>query len=169
MTIPHTNVTLAGHNLAWKTAMRPLLLLILTWLFTSPVLADQHVQHIVSDQSAALSLPFSDGVQVGNIIFMSGTLGVTPADFKLVSGGITAETHQIFANMKALLASQNASLSDIFKCTVMMRDIAEWPKFNEIYVTYFPGDKPARSAFGANGLALGAAVEMECWATAGSD
>ena len=60
--------------------MRPLLLLMLTWLFTSPALADQHVQHIVSDQTAALSLPFSDGVQVGNIIFMSGTLGVTPAD-----------------------------------------------------------------------------------------
>jgi hypothetical protein len=80
MTIPHTNGTLAGHNLAWKTTMRPLLLLMLTWLFTSPALADQHVQHIVSDQTAALSLPFSDGVQVGNIIFMSGTLGVTPAD-----------------------------------------------------------------------------------------
>jgi len=46
----------------------------------------------------------------------------------------------------------------------MMGDIGEWPKFNQVYVTYFPDDKPARSAFGANGLALGASVEMECWA-----
>ena len=45
-----------------------------------------------------------------------------------------------------------------------MADIAEWPKFNEIYVTYFPDNKPARSAFGAAGLALGGRVEMECWA-----
>ena len=129
-------------------------------------LADQKAHYIVSEQTAALNLPFSDAVQVGDIIFMSGTLGVTSAKFKLVEGGITQETHQIFANMKSLLEANNSSLNRIFKCTVMMRDIAQWPTFNEIYVTYFPDDKPARSAFGANGLALGAEVEMECWATA---
>ena len=51
----------------------------------------------------------------------------------------------------------------------MMADMAEWPKLNEIYVTYFPGPKPARSAFGAAGLALGAQVEIECWATVGEN
>lgn len=128
--------------------------------------AKQNARYIVGEQMAELNLPFSDAVQVGDIIFMSGTLGVTTENFKLVKGGITEETHQIFANMKALLEANNSSLSRIFKCTVMMRDIAQWPKFNEIYITYFPEDKPARSAFGANGLALGAEVEMECWATA---
>ena len=53
----------------------------------------------------------------------------------------------------------------VVKCTVMIADIDEWPVFNEVYVTFFPGDKPARSAFGANGLALGGRVEVECWAT----
>ena len=63
---------------------------------------------------------------------------------KLAEGGIEAETHQIFANMKGILEANNSSLDKIFKCTVMMDDIALWPKFNEVYVTYFPGDKPAR-------------------------
>ena len=81
-----------------------------------------------------------------------------------MEGGIEAETHQIFANIKRILEENGSSLDKVFKCTVMMSDIAEWPKFNEIYVTYFTGNKPARSAFGANGLALGGAVEMECWA-----
>jgi reactive intermediate/imine deaminase len=109
-------------------------------------------------------LPFSDAVRVNNMIFMSGQLGVEPGSFKLVEGGIENETRQIFKNMKGVLESNESSLSNIVKCTVMMGDIGEWPKFNQIYVTYFPDDKPARSAFGANGLALGASVEMECWA-----
>ena len=141
-----------------------------TLLFTltlSPgLVADNHVEHMVSKDSAALNLPFSDAVRVDNIIFMSGQLGVNTNDFTLVEGGIDAETHQIFANMKTLLEGRGGKLDDIFKCTVMMADISEWPAFNKIYVTYFPGKKPARSAFGANGLALGAAVEMECWAYA---
>jgi reactive intermediate/imine deaminase len=144
--------------------MKSLVLIALT-VFSAALFAQDKTEFIVGDQMEALNLPFSDAARVGDIIFMSGTLGVTPKDFKLVNGGITAETHQIFANMKSLLEANNSSLNRIFKCTVMMDDIAEWPKFNSIYVTYFPGDKPARSAFGANGLALGAAVEMECWAT----
>ncbi len=52
----------------------------------------------------------------------------------------------------------------VVKCTVMIADMREWPAMNAVYVTYFPGPKPARSAFGANGLALGARVEIECWA-----
>lgn len=147
--------------------MRNLLLISMLLLTAySSALADLKAHYIVSEPTAALTLPFSDAVQVGDIIFMSGTLGVTPENFKLVKGGITQETHQIFANMKTLLEANNSALNRIFKCTVMMRDIAQWPTFNEIYVTYFPDDKPARSAFGANGLALGAEVEMECWATA---
>ncbi|MDY6983734.1 MAG: Rid family hydrolase, partial [Pseudomonadota bacterium] len=96
-------------------------------------------------------------------------LGVDPATFKLVEGGIEAETRQIFANMQRILAGSGATLEDVVKCTVMIADIGEWPLFNSLYVTYFPGDKPARSAFGANGLALGARVELECWAVLDDD
>ena len=119
---------------------------------------------IVTADSVPLALPFSDAVAVNGVMYLSGQLGVDTSTFMLVEGGIEAETRQIFANMSALLATRNASLSDIFKCTVMIADIAEWPAFNRIYVEYLPGPKPARSAFGANGLALDAAVELECWA-----
>ena len=128
------------------------------------VLADDQVSYLVSPETKKLNLPFSDAVRVNNMIFMSGQLGVEPGSFKLVEGGIENETRQIFKNMKGVLESNESSLSNIVKCTVMMGDIGEWPKFNQVYVTYFPDDKPARSAFGANGLALGASVDMECWA-----
>jgi reactive intermediate/imine deaminase len=119
---------------------------------------------IVSKETHALGLPFSDAVRIDNLLVMSGQLGVEPATFKLVAGGIEAETRQIFSNMQRILSGNGAGLDDIVKCTVMIADIGEWPLFNTLYVSYFPGAKPARSAFGANGLALGARVELECWA-----
>ena len=91
--------------------------------------------------------------------------GVNPATFALVDGGIESETRQFFSNMTSILAFKNATLEDIVKCKVMIADIAEWPDFNVIYSSYFPGPKPACSALGAKGLALGACVELECWAS----
>ena len=64
-------------------------------------------------------------------------------------------------NIKAVLAANGLTMADIVKCTVMLADMAEWPVFNEVYVSYF-GQPAARSAFGTNGLALGARVEVEC-------
>ena len=119
---------------------------------------------IVSEETHALGLPFSDAVRVDNLLVLSGQLGVDPTTFKLVEGGIEAETRQIFSNMQRILAVSGVSFDDLVKCTVMIADIAEWPLFNTLYMSYFPGHKPARSAFGANGLALGARVELECWA-----
>ena len=122
------------------------------------------VEYIVTPDSAPLGLPFSDAVIFDNLLVMSGQLGVNPANFRLVDGGIEAETRQIFSNMTALLSSHDATLDSIVKCTVMIDDIDEWPAFNTIYLSYFTNHKPARSALGADGLALGAAVELECWA-----
>jgi 2-iminobutanoate/2-iminopropanoate deaminase len=68
-------------------------------------------------------------------------------------------------NIGATLKANNLSFRDVVKCTVMIRDMAEWDRFNSVYVTYFePGRRPARSAFGASGLARDAKVEVECWA-----
>ena len=154
----------------WKTEMRTtrkiynvFIALALSTAFQSSM-AD-NVEYIISDESAKLNLPFSDAVVFGETLVMSGQLGVNPATFALVDGGIESETHQIFSNMTSILAIKNATLEDIVKCTVMIADIAEWPAFNVIYSSYFPGPKPARSALGANGLALGARVELECWAS----
>jgi reactive intermediate/imine deaminase len=112
--------------------------------------------------------PFSPAVRAGGLIFVSGQLGTRMVDGRpvLVSGGIEAETRQALENVRDILAQAGSSLDRVVKCTVMMADMAEWPRMNAVYVTFFPGPKPARSAFGTTGLALGARVEIECIAAA---
>ena len=122
------------------------------------------IEHYVSDNTKKMNLPFSDAVIVDNMIYISGQLGNIPGSFKLVEGGIRAESKQTMENIKSVLAANGASMKDIIKCQVFIEDINEWPVFNEEYVKFFPGKKPARSALGADGLALGAKVEVECMA-----
>ena len=110
--------------------------------------------------------PFSPAVRVGDMLYLSGQIG-TDASNRLVPGGIEAETRQTLNNIRDVLERVGSSMDRVVKCTVMMADMAEWPAMNAIYATYFPRDKPARSALGANGLALGARVEIECIAVAG--
>ena len=113
-----------------------------------------------------MALPFSDAVRIGSILFLSGEIGVDYATMKVVPGGIKAETKQCLDNIKSTLEKYGSSMDKVFKCTVMIADMKEWPLMNEVYVTYFKKDRlPARSAIGANGLALGAKVEIECLAT----
>ena len=113
-------------------------------------------------------LPFSEAVRVGDVLYLSGALGNVPGRMELVPGGVEAETHQTMRNIERVLRNNGLTFDNVFKCTVMLADMAQWPAFNKIYVTYFHPDRlPARSAFGANGLALGARVELECWAYAG--
>lgn len=125
------------------------------------------VEFLVSAEMKALDLPFSEAVRVGDMLYLSGQLGTRPGTFDLVPGGVVGQTHQILQNIQRVLETNGSSMERVVKCTVMMADMAEWPKLNEVYVTYFPGPKPSRSAFGATGLALGAAAEIECWATVG--
>ena len=122
------------------------------------------IKHYVSEQTTKMNLPFSDAVIVDNMIYLSGQIGNTPGSFKLVEGGIRAEAKQTMENIKATLAANGATMDDIIKCRVFIEDIKEWGIFNEEYVKFFPNKKPARSALGANGLALGAKVEVECMA-----
>ena len=111
-------------------------------------------------------LPFSDAVRVGDTLWLSGQLGIG-ADGKLPAG-IEAQTKQTLDNIGAILKRAGLGYSDVFHCTVMLSDMANWPAMNKVYVTYFPeGKRPARSAFGASGLALGALIELECQAYAG--
>ena len=109
--------------------------------------------------------PFSDAVRVGDLLFLSGKIGVLPGTRTLADGGIQGQARQTMDNIQATLERWGSSLDKVVKCTVMIDDIDEWGAFNEVYVEYFPEHKPARSAFGADGLALGAAVEVECIAT----
>lgn len=110
--------------------------------------------------------PFSSAVRVGDILYLSGTIGITP-DNK-IPDGFDAQARQTMANIGAVLKRAGLGYDSLFKCTVMLDNIADWPAFNKIYLGYFPvGPLPARSAIGADGLALGALLEVECWAYAG--
>lgn len=114
--------------------------------------------------------PFSPAVRVGNMLYLSGQIGVPSASAganAVVPGGIEAETKQTMENIKDVLQRSGSSMDRVVKCTVMMADMREWDRMNVVYATYFPVNKPARSALGANGLALGARVEIECLATVG--
>jgi len=112
------------------------------------------------------SLPFSEAVRVGDVLYLSGQVGLVPGSLDLASGGIEAEAAQTLDNIQAVLERHGASMEDVFKCTVFLADIAEWPAFNEVYRRYFSAPYPARSALAASGLALGARVEVECLAYA---
>jgi 2-iminobutanoate/2-iminopropanoate deaminase len=109
------------------------------------------------------SLPFSEAVRVGNMLYLSGQLG-TDSTGQLVPGGIGPETRQALSNIASALARHGSSPDRVVKCTVMLADIAEWAAMNQVYMTFFLSHRPARSAFGASGLALGARLELECMA-----
>ncbi|HYF39019.1 MAG TPA: Rid family detoxifying hydrolase [Gemmatimonadales bacterium] len=113
------------------------------------------------------SLPFSEAVRVGNMLYVSGQLG-TDSTGRLVSGGIRAETRQALNNIAGILERHGFNLDQVVKCTVMLADIGEWAAMNEVYLTFFRTHRPARSAFGTSGLALGARLELECMAAADS-
>jgi len=119
------------------------------------------VEHYSSPGTENLDLPFSAAVRVGNTLYLSGNLGNIPGKLELIPGGIQAETRQTMENIKATLELAGSSMDQLVKCSVFMADISEWGEMNEVYRTFFTVP-PARSAFGANGLALGARVEIDC-------
>lgn len=124
------------------------------------------VEHFGRPPVNGQPLPFSDAVRIGDVLYLSGQLGIT-ADGKLPDG-IEAQTRQALDNVGAVLKRAGVGYGDVFHCTAMLGDMKNWPAFNTVYVTYFPAGKlPARSAFGASGLARGGMIELECQAYAG--
>ena len=109
--------------------------------------------------------PFSPAVRVGPLLYLSGQIG-TDSTGHLVAGGVEPETRRALENIRDVLSRSGSSLDRVVKCTVMMADMREWPAMNAVYATFFVTHKPARSAFGTTGLALGARVEIECIAAA---
>jgi reactive intermediate/imine deaminase len=110
--------------------------------------------------------PFSSAVRVGDVLYLSGAIGITP-DGKLPDT-FDGQAKQTMENVRAALKARGAGWGDVFKCTVFIADMKNWPAFNAVYVPYFqPGKLPARSAVGVSALALGAQLELECLAHVG--
>ena len=119
------------------------------------------IAYLNSPAFSQLGLPFSEIVRVGNMLFLSGQMGNLPGTLSLAPGGIEAQAKQTMLNIKASLEAHGYAMNNIVKCTVMLADMADWPAFNAVYTTFFDKPYPARSAFGANGLALGGLLEVE--------
>jgi reactive intermediate/imine deaminase len=130
--------------------------------FPASAAAPSGIEYLNSGKVLPATLPFSEGVRVGNTLYLSGQLGIVPGSMKLAAGGIAEETRQAMQNIKTSLEANGYALTNLVKCTAMLADMSEWGAFNDVYKTFFPVHYPARSAFGTSGLALGARVEIEC-------
>ena len=134
---------------------------------TSPDAADPRYSTL--PERSSLDLPYSDAVRVGDLLFLSGTVGAAPGTRQLVEGGVTAETRQALENVKRNAEAHGSSLDDLVKCTVFLADIRDFEAMNSVYRTYFPGHKPARTTVGVAGLPLNARVEIECIGAAAAE
>jgi reactive intermediate/imine deaminase len=105
--------------------------------------------------------PFSEAVKVGDLLIVSGQIGVRPNE----PGTFEDEAKRAMDGVSAILARHGASMDDVVKCTVLLTDMGKFAPFNGVYTSYFkPGRLPARTAMGVASLAAGAQVEVECWA-----
>ncbi|RSL29571.1 RidA family protein [Salibacterium salarium] len=104
--------------------------------------------------------PYSQGIVVNNIFYSSGQIPLTP-EGEMVEGGVREQTHQVFQNVKAVLAEAGSSLESVIKATVFIKNMEEFPVINEIYGEYFDEHQPARSCVEVAKLPKDALVEIE--------
>ncbi|MCX6255123.1 MAG: RidA family protein [Bacteroidia bacterium] len=105
--------------------------------------------------------PYSQAVEMWHTLYISGQIPVNPLSGKLVEGGITVQTEQVFRNIAAILDVAGYSFSDVVKSTCLLNDMANFKAMNEVYARYYPEKQPARAAFAIKELPLGALIEIE--------
>ena len=109
----------------------------------------------------------SPAVRVGDIVFLSGSLGTKPGGGGLADGGIEGQTRQALENVKASATLAGVTMADVAKCTVFLTDVANFQAMNGVYREFFPTDPPARTTVAVAGLVVqGALIEIECIAAA---
>lgn len=120
----------------------------------------QQLQVIATDKAPAAIGPYSQAIQLGGLLFTSGQIPLDAAG-QLVEGGIEEQTHQVFRNLEAVLAEAGATLKDVVKATVFMKDMNQFAVMNNIYASYFGDHKPARSTVEVARLPKDVFVEIE--------
>lgn len=118
------------------------------------------MKFVATDKAAAAIGPYSQGVVSGGMFYSSGQIPLT-ATGELVDGSIADQTHQVFSNLKAVLAEAGSSLNDVIKTTVFIKDMNDFAALNEIYASYFGDHKPARSTVEVARLPKDVKVEIE--------
>jgi len=127
-------------------------------------------KRIITAEKAPKAIgPYSVGVKAGHFVYTAGQLGLDPATNNLVAGGVEAETRQALLNLKTILEAADASLNDVVKTTVFLKDMNDFQKMNAVYGEFFTSEAPARSAVQVAALPRGGAVEIEAVAFISSE
>ena len=106
--------------------------------------------------------PYSQVVVFGGIAYLSGQIALDPKTGQIVEGDIAVQTERVLENLKAVLEACGASLGSVLKTSVFLRDMADFPKMNEVYGRYFPSQPPARSTVQSARLPRDVSVEIDC-------
>ncbi|KAL4580136.1 hypothetical protein LXL04_016317 [Taraxacum kok-saghyz] len=117
---------------------------------------------VITDKAPAALGPYSQAIKANNTLFVSGVLGLIPETGKFVSDNVEEQTEQIMKNMGEILKASGAGYSSVVKTTIMLADLKDFKKVNEIYAKYFPAPAPARSTYQVAALPLEAKIEIEC-------
>jgi 2-iminobutanoate/2-iminopropanoate deaminase len=126
------------------------------------------MKKIISSDAAPRAIgPYSQAVVVNGMAYLSGQIPIDPSTNQLIEGGIEQQTERVLENLKAVLAAAGASFASVAKTTVFLKDMAEFPKMNEVYSRYFPENPPARSTVQAAKLPRDVSVEIDCIAVVG--
>ncbi|GMN51588.1 hypothetical protein TIFTF001_020743 [Ficus carica] len=120
---------------------------------------------VKTDKAPAALGPYSQAIKANNFVFVSGVLGLIPETGKFVSDNVEDQTEQVLKNMGEILKASGAGYSSVVKTTIMLADLKDFKKVNEIYAKYFPSPAPARSTYQVAALPLDAKIEIECIAT----
>ena len=121
---------------------------------------------VISTKKAPAAIgPYSQAIQVGNLVYTSGQIPIDPATGTFIEGGIKEQTRQSLTNVRAILEEAGLTLANVIKTTVFMADMNDFADMNAIYAEFFSEPYPARSAIAAKSLPKGALVEIEVVAT----
>ncbi len=119
-------------------------------------------RHGVSSEQAPKAIgPYSQAVDCGDAIYLSGQIPIDPATNQMIEGDIKAQTERVILNLQAVLKSAGLTLDDVVKTTVYMTDLKEFPQMNEVYGRYFAKNAPARATVQVAALPKGARIEIE--------
>lgn len=120
------------------------------------------MKKIISTPKAPAAIgPYSQAVEINGTLYLSGQVAIDPETGKLVEGGITEQTQQVFRNIAAIIDEAGFEFTDVVKTTCLLSSMSDFKAMNEVYARHFPGGKPARAAYAVKELPLGAMIEIE--------
>ena len=119
-------------------------------------------KHVISSPDAPAAIgPYSQAIRTGDTLWMSGQIALDPTSMQIVEGGIEAQAQRVFANMRAVLAAAGGSFDDVVKLSILLVDLGDFAKVNEIMAAAFRQPYPARSTYQVEALPRGSRIEVE--------